>query len=70
MPPGRQKLEQIDALAQPLYIAAHERVVTGFCEFGSPPPLRHGTAARSRVNSSVPPVPRHFHPDILTAQSA
>jgi hypothetical protein len=70
MPFTRQIDHHIDDPKDGPYIAAHEEVVTDCRAFQSPPPYRHGTDARSRVNSFVPPVPRHSHPDILPAKSA
>jgi hypothetical protein len=70
MPFRRQIAHHIDGPKHGPYIAAHEEVVIDSCALQSPPPYRHGTDARSRVNSFVPPVPRHSHPDILPAKSA
>jgi hypothetical protein len=70
MPFRRQIDHHIDGPKHGPYIAAHEEVVIDYRAFRSPPPYRHGTDARSRVNSFVPPVPRHSHPDILPAKSA
>ncbi|MGC1280076.1 MAG: hypothetical protein WA893_17950, partial [Xanthobacteraceae bacterium] len=70
MPFRRQIDHHIDGLRHGPYIAAHEEVVIDCRACRSPPPHRHGTGARSRVNSFVPPVPRHSHPDSLPAKSA
>jgi hypothetical protein len=59
MPPGRQKHVQIDGTKHPPYMPGHEltRREPFFCP-APPSPYRHGTDARSRVISFVPPVPR------------
>jgi len=64
----------IDACPPRPYIAAHDNVFRDHCwRISSPPsPFRHGTRARAkaRLKKPVPPVPRHFPPDIFAADSA
>jgi hypothetical protein len=68
MPSRRQNHERIDGLKCGPYMPGHDACIAH--RFSpAPPPSQHGTDARSRVNAFVPPVPRHFSPDILSVDS-